>query len=388
MVVFDEVHLMHDWGTSFRDDYLNVKHIVRQILKPRLVMMMTATITQSDAYSLMDTFEIPRANFFCPPQYEYNQNLRCTNISVESESDEMIRLTWSNVDKHLLQSWRARGGTNAHLRHVKNLVEGVPRTIIFCKTRKQTELLVALVGPNVASSEFDFFHAGAHGKKRRLDWFKANGGHKVMCATSAFGYGVDVPNVTKIIILGSPRSVSEYVQYAGRGGRGGCGVHVHVLLRVVNKVDLDMKKDLDDLRDLTFPFTKEQLMLVMAEFESKLSRNGVIRLSNNEGTKQVEWKLVRYLCDLHSASVSVDLSGICVSSDCLSIDSSETIFNHFMTHFHRSKEDRKKACAQVNAVLVPTKEMCYKKAFALYFGRPYDEQPCSKCPSCAKFRYS
>ena len=66
--------------------------------------------------------------------------------------------------------------------------------------------------------------------------------------------------------------MSEYVQYVGRGGRGGCDIYAHVLLPVVNEVELDTKKHQTDLTDLAFPFIEEELRLIVTISEIHIPR--------------------------------------------------------------------------------------------------------------------
>lgn len=57
-------------------------------------------------------------------------------------------------------------------------------------------------------------------------------------------------------------------------------------------------------------------MLVMAGFKNELSSSGMTRLSNSEEQNKMEWKLVRFLCDHHNGSVSIDSSGLVYASMC------------------------------------------------------------------------
>ena len=87
----------------------------------------------------------------------------------------------------------------------------------------ETEILFKLFTVvDDASAEFRFFHAGVdyQHKIETTRWFKSiDATPKIMFSTSAFGYGVNIPNISTVVIISCPRSVSIRRSTSGRNVR-------------------------------------------------------------------------------------------------------------------------------------------------------------------------
>lgn len=116
-----------------------------------------------------------------------------------------------------------RGNDFARLRNLfrGQLDPNNGRYILYCGTQKScekvSEILRSMIDCPVA-----FYHAGMH-RHDRADAQEdfTEGRTRIICATNAFGMGIDIPDIRAIIHLGIPGSVEDYVQEAGRAGRDG-----------------------------------------------------------------------------------------------------------------------------------------------------------------------
>jgi ATP-dependent DNA helicase RecQ len=214
LVVVDEAHCISEWGHDFRPDYLFVGEVARDLApkgSPRPpILALTATAdprVRSDVVSLLGLGEGPGQDHEGVLMGFDRPNLR---YSVEEISHEGSRLS-----------------------RVLGLLEENERpAIVYAHTRRQTEELAqglrasSLPGP----SRCEAYHAGLKATERdRVQERFMRGETDVICATVAFGMGIDKPNVRTVVHASLPASLSAYVQEAGRAGRDGMEASCTVL---------------------------------------------------------------------------------------------------------------------------------------------------------------
>ncbi len=107
--------------------------------------------------------------------------------------------------------------------HQENLLTKKSRMLIFCRTRKQCEDVTETLQNNEATPPglaINFFHAGMDflDREEAYDDFKS-GAIQILCATKAFGMGMDIPNVHYIMHYSPPSVLEDYLQEVGRAGR-------------------------------------------------------------------------------------------------------------------------------------------------------------------------
>ena len=122
----------------------------------------------------------------------------------------------------------ARGVTNK-LAHIERYLEAGGKAIVYCNSRnevtKVAEKLRARIGDAVA-----FYHAGvATPDRARVEAFFRSGEIRVVVATSAFGEGIDLPDVRDVFLYHLNFDLTEFNQQAGRAGRDGAPARIHLL---------------------------------------------------------------------------------------------------------------------------------------------------------------
>jgi single-stranded-DNA-specific exonuclease len=122
----------------------------------------------------------------------------------------------------------ARGTANK-LGYIERLVSDGEKAIVYCNSRpeatKVAEKLHARNTPGVA-----FYHAGVGTAERTsVEKFFREGALRVVVATSAFGEGIDLPDVRHVVLYHLNFDFTEFNQQAGRAGRDGADASIHLL---------------------------------------------------------------------------------------------------------------------------------------------------------------
>jgi ATP-dependent DNA helicase RecQ len=192
LVVVDEVHCVSMWGHDFRPDYLFIRRGLEALGNPTLLGM-TATATPETArdigQALGRTLEVVHTSVMRP-------NLRYDVQEVANAEDRIEIL----VER--LQA--LRGGS----------------AIVYARSRRSTEELARVLRGHGLRAEH--YHAGLESRERtRVQDDFVSGTTHVVVATTAFGMGIDKPDVRLVALVNYPDSLEGYVQMVGRAGRDG-----------------------------------------------------------------------------------------------------------------------------------------------------------------------
>jgi len=186
-IAVDEAHCISQWGYDFRPSYLKIAEL--REANPKLpIMALTATATPKVVIDIQEKLNFDKPNVFSKSFFR-------SNLAYQVYLEE-------NKWKKLLDLFHQNKGSG----------------IVYTRSRKLThEISKYLTKANISS---DYYHAGLSANDRDLkqqNWIE--GKTRIICATNAFGMGIDKPDVRLVVHMNIPDNLEAYFQEAGRAGR-------------------------------------------------------------------------------------------------------------------------------------------------------------------------
>ncbi|MCW2802914.1 MAG: ATP-dependent helicase, RecQ family [Propionibacteriaceae bacterium] len=203
LLVVDEAHCVSSWGHDFRPDYLRIGDALERIGRPR-VLALTATAAP-------------------PVRAEILERLRMRDASEIIHGFDRPNLTLS---VRLFADDRSKQAAV-----VEEVSSEVKPGLVYVGRRKDTETYAdRLRGSGLRAAAY---HAGMRVREReRVHDEFLNGGLDVVVATSAFGMGIDKPDVRFVLHADISDSLDAYYQEIGRAGRDGEPANALLLYRM------------------------------------------------------------------------------------------------------------------------------------------------------------
>ena len=218
-VVFDEAHCVSQWGQDFRPDYRNAMNKCVKLQKEGkydiMIALFSATVTSQvevDFKSFIPDLKVLGEQNSNPVRSHITINFKQTKHETLARIEEIVHYIESN-----------------HINFDKSCM------LIFCRTHRECEEVSDALceaskyaQPNSVLSRCDerigYYHAGLDAERRNdvYEQYKRKQGVEpiyILCATKAFGMGMDIPNVHYVVHFNPPSVMEDYLQEVGRAGR-------------------------------------------------------------------------------------------------------------------------------------------------------------------------
>jgi len=199
-IIIDEVHCLTQWGTTFRPTYRRLGAVRRSLLinKPKntkiAIAAFTATANPQTQQEIIKVLELHNPQEFLVSPYRANLSLQIKTV------------------------WTPRDRKQKMLRFIQTKTR--KSGLVYVRSRKDSQILATWF--QSLNYTVRAYHAGLITTERRnieKDWI--SGKIQFVICTSAFGMGIDKPDVRWVVHYHVPELLTEYIQEIGRTGRDG-----------------------------------------------------------------------------------------------------------------------------------------------------------------------
>lgn len=209
LITLDEVHCVSQWGMQFRPFYAEIPNFIASVFGENWpnILALTATLNPRELADIVAAFRISSTNVLKYPQLVRSEiSLKVIKCINEEEKEKKL---WDLLEIHKNEK------TLVYVYRVKN-----GRSVEDFSQRAN----------QVYQLKSTYFHGEMSAKERQeiIAKYKRNE-INIIFATSAFGMGIDIPDIRTVIHYWIPESVEQYYQEIGRAARDGIASNAYLL---------------------------------------------------------------------------------------------------------------------------------------------------------------
>jgi ATP-dependent DNA helicase RecQ len=195
LIVVDEAHCISQWGSSFRPDYGQINSFVEFLKSEKqnpFLFCLTATLSKKARKDILEEFQISGEQvFIASNMIRDNLKLHFQKVEHEDEKEHFLR--------DFLKTHKPQ------------------KSIAYLYSKRECENYSERLSDSYST---DYFHAGRDSTEKQSvyqSYLKSE--IQILFATTAFGMGINIPDIECVVHLHIPNSIEEYYQQAGRGWR-------------------------------------------------------------------------------------------------------------------------------------------------------------------------
>lgn len=249
LFVIDEAHCISQWGHEFRPDYLRLKNGLERLGNPP-VLALTGTATENVQKDIMKQLNRPHMIQHVYPTERTNIGLLIERIkpAIKSKQQHLVEI---------LNTYRQP-------------------TIIYFSSRKIAEDISEYLAIQLSNRAIAYYHGGMNPEDRlKIQQQFLYDQLDIICATSAFGMGINKSNIRIVIHYHVPTQLESFIQEIGRAGRDG-GESVSIVLYEEGDEQIPLQMISNELP------TETEIRAAMNHLYLLSQRNATMSLSQRE----------------------------------------------------------------------------------------------------------